>query len=87
MWAEMYKISHPVSNGLPDVQKSLTIVQNLWTPPRQDCQVEKVDICKKTQIVAQEKKKKRTTWQQSREEENEKYGDDKGMGGMRNKKF
>lgn len=59
MWAEMYKISHPVSNGLPDVQKSLTIVQNLWTPPRQDCQVEKVDISKKTQIVAQEKKKKK----------------------------
>lgn len=53
---DMYKISHPVSNGLPDVQKSLTIVQNPCTPPRQDCQVEKVDVSKKTQMAAYETK-------------------------------
>lgn len=47
-----YKVSHPVPNGLPDVQKSLTIVQNLQTPPRQNCQVEKAEVSKKIQIIA-----------------------------------
>lgn len=48
---EMYKVSHPVPNGLPDVQKSLTIAQNLHTPPIQNCQVEKVQVSKKIQMI------------------------------------
>lgn len=84
MGRDTYKVSHPVSNGLPDVQKSPTIIQNLQTPPRQNCQVEKAEVSKKTQMIAL---KKRAVWQESREEEIEKCRDEKGMGGMGNTKF